>query len=69
MMPEARELADVLFDLKECIYALWQPLLAATVVKLCTHFLRKYPVLKALDWLATWVLVGFILFIIATAAR
>lgn len=66
---EPRELLDVLFDLKEWVYYLWQPLLAATILKLCTHPLRKWPVLKALDWLATWVLAGIILLIVATAAK
>jgi hypothetical protein len=64
-----RDLLDVLVDLQACIYYVWQPLLAAIILKLCTLSVREYPVLKALDWLATWVLVGIILLIVSTAVR
>lgn len=68
-----RELLDVLIDLKDCVYYLWQPLLAATILKLGTfslsHWRNKCPVAKVLDWLVTWVLVGIILLIVSTAVR
>lgn len=68
---EPRNLLDVLLDLKECIYYLWQPLLAAVLVKLGTLSWGKckYNLLRAFDWLATWILVGIILLIVTTAVR
>lgn len=70
---QPRELIDVLVDLKECIYYLWRPLLAAVILKLSSLSLRSWreecPIVRVIDWLVTWVLVAFILLIVSTAAR
>jgi hypothetical protein len=58
-----RPILDVLMDVSQNVYLLWQPLLTAIVFKLVT----KYGPLKSLDWLADWILVAIILFIVSTS--
>jgi len=93
---EPRQLAEVLQDLYRNTYLMWQPLVAALVVRLITgglasgtepplllraqpswlHYQRiarpvswTHRFFAAVNWVATWMLIGVILSIVTVSVR
>jgi uncharacterized membrane protein len=83
---EPRQLVEVLYDLYRNTYLMWQPLVAALLVRLITSGLASgtapshyqsivrpvswtHRFFAALNWVATWLLVGIILTIVSISVR
>jgi len=65
-----RDLLDVACDLYQCVYFMWQPLVAFTALRLCTYPWRRSCWLgKSLDFVTKWSLVALLGYIVVTACR